>query len=115
MDRAESAKEEFVTRRKDGSKFFAHVSDSLIQDAQGAGRDREVSTDITKRAEQALREQIEPRSRPENRPPGELGFRSARGRSALGGKMLVPTRRTAYSASPGDRTLSNHHAGATHP
>ena len=53
---------EFVVRRKDGSTFWAHVSDSLIHDAQGrtvgiVG----VSTDITerKRAEEALKESEE--------------------------------------------------------
>jgi PAS domain S-box-containing protein len=53
---------QFVVRRKDGSTFPAHVTDSLVRDAQGrAVGIVGVSTDITerKRAEEALRESEE--------------------------------------------------------
>ena len=53
---------EFTVRRKDGSTFPAHVTDSLIRDAEGrAVGIVGVSTDITerKRAEEALRQSEE--------------------------------------------------------
>ena len=53
---------EFEVRRKDGSTFPAHVTDSLIRDAEGSAVGIVgVSTDITerKRAEEALRQSEE--------------------------------------------------------
>ncbi len=69
---------EFVTSRKDGSKFHAHVVDSLVYDAEGRAMGIVgVSTDITgrKEAEARLRE-------------SEERFRSAYEHAAIGMALI---------------------------